>query len=204
MNLADFESLIKSKEKIRIEFKTTPFLTKSGENTKEIAYQLAAFANRNGGNLIIGINDDGTYEGAKIDEDEAVKKISNIAKDICSPPVIFSHQLFQTELGDVLLIEVEKRKSIPHAVIERCNHEIKNRRYYLRTANGKRLVDDKTLEWLFKSTDDPRLHKNFSFYITYYRKTLGLPAIEFPSDILHFAYFFNALSRKRQSLLIRR
>jgi hypothetical protein len=195
--LDEFENLLKNKENIRTEFKTTPSLT----DNEEIANQLTAFANRIGGNLIFGINNDGTYEGAKIDEDNLVLKISSIARDSCSPPVIFSHQLFPTNRGDALLIKVEKRKSIPHAVIERKNHEIKNRTYYLRTANGKRLVDDKTLEWLFKNTDDPRIYERFSFYLTYYRKTLGLPTIEFPSGIRYFISFFNALTDKDKAYL---
>jgi len=202
MKLEELNKLIKKKERMKVEFKTTPLLISSEKNRFEIASQLVAFANRNGGFLIFGVKDDGSFEGAKIDEDKETRKISNIAKDKCSPPVVFTHHFIQTNKGDVLIIEIERRKGIPHAVVERANHEIKKRAYYIRTPKGKRLVDDKMLEWLFSNTGEPRLSSRFQFFVTYNRKTLGLPPFECPMSFWSFIPFFNALSEKDKKYLL--
>jgi len=201
MKLEELKKLIRKKESMKVEFKRSLLLTPSKENRFEIASQLVAFANRNGGFLIFGVEDDGRFEGAKIDEDKQTKKISSIAKDKCSPPVVFTHQFIQTKKGDVLIIEIERRKGIPHAVVERDNHEIKKRTYYIRTSKGKRLIDDKTLELLFNNKD-PKLSSKFRFFITYNRKTLGLPPLDSPISFWQFVPFFNSLSEDDKKYLL--
>lgn len=188
------EDLLKRKETIRVELKTTPKLAPSEANQFEIASQLVSFANRKGGYLIFGVNDDGTYEGKRIDEDRETQKIANIARDRCSPVVNFTHQFVREEKGDVLVIEIERRKGIPHAVVYREGHEIRKRAYYIRTPKGKRLIDDFTLDWLFKNAEDATLTSEFRFFLTYNRKTRGLPALESPYAITKFLPFFNALN----------
>lgn len=202
MELEELKKLIRKKETMKVEFKTTPLLNPSEENRVKIASQLVAFANRNGGYLIFGINDNGTFEGARIDEDRQIQKISNIAKDKCSPPVVFTHQFIQTDEADTLIIEIERRKGIPHAIVEKDNHEIKKRTYYIRTSKGKSLVEDKTLEWLFNNMEDPKLLDNFRFFITYNRKTLGLPPFESPISFWQFVPFFNSLNEDDKRYLL--
>ena len=77
MNKEEFDELIKTKETLRVEFKKSSWLhdTHTRKRNIEIAIQLVAFANRNGGYIVIGINPDGTYEGAHIDEDKEALKI---------------------------------------------------------------------------------------------------------------------------------
>lgn len=202
MKLEELNKLIKKKERMKVEFKTTPLLISSEKNRFEIASQLVAFANRNGGFLIFGVKDDGSFEGAKIDEDKETRKISSIAKDKCSPPVVFTHQFIQTKKGDVLIIEIGRRKGIPHAVVERDDHEIKKRTYYIRTSKGKRLLEDKTLEWLFKNIGNPKLSRKFRFFVTYNRKTLGLPPLDSPISFWQFVHFFNSLSEDDKKYLL--
>ena len=201
MELEQLRRIIKKREAMKVEFKTTPLLKPTKENRFKIAAQLVAFANRNGGYLIFGIEDDGTFEGARINEDREVQKISYIAKDRCSPQVVFTHQFLETEEGDVLVIEIERRKGMPHAVIERDNHEIKRRIYYRRKPKGKSLVDDKTLEYLFKNIEDPKISSRFPFYVTYHRKKIQLPLIESPASFLQFVHFFNLLTEKDKNYL---
>jgi len=68
MELEQLRKIIEKKETMKVEFKTTPLLNPPKRNRSEIACQLVAFANRNGGHLIFGIKDDGSFEGAKINE----------------------------------------------------------------------------------------------------------------------------------------
>ena len=201
MNLESLKRVIKSGEKLRVELKETPFLASSRENRFKIARQLVAFANRNGGHLVFGIKNDGSFEGKRIDEDREVQKIAGIAKDKCSPPVVFTHQFLSTDDGDVLVIEVKRRDGIPHAIVERGNHEIKSRTYFIRTPKGVRLVDNTTLEWLFGNIGDPSLSSEFQFFITYNKRTLGLPVIESPTGFRHFREFFSSLSEKNKNFL---
>lgn len=201
MELEQLRRIIKKSETMKVEFKTTPLLKPTKENRFKIAAQLVAFANRNGGYLIFGVKDDGTFQGAEINEDKEVQKISYIAKDRCSPQVVFTHQFLQTKEGDVLVIEIQRRKGIPHAVVERDNHEIKRRIYYVRNPKGNSLVDDKTLEFLFKNIEAPKISSRFPFYVTYRRKKIHLPLIESPTSSLQFVYFFSPLTEEDKSYL---
>lgn len=202
MKLEELRKLIVEKETARVEFKATPLLIPSEENRFKIASQLVSFANRHGGFLIFGVNNNGEFEGTKIDEDKAIQNISNIAKDKCSPPVVFIHQHVQTADGDALIIEIERRKGIPHAIVERDNYEIKKRAHYIRTSKGKRLVDDKTLEWLFKNNEDPKLLDSFRFFIIYKRKALDLAPFESPISSWNFVPFFNSLTEENKGYLL--
>ena len=146
------------KEKLKIEFKDSRIL--KGEKGKEkLAFEIVAFANRHGGKIFLGINDDGTFEGKKIfeiDNDKGI--IDNICHTRISPSVDYFIEFLECNEGDVLIINIQKRKGIPHAFIfSRGGPEIKNRIYYIRTEYGKRLVNDIQLDWLFKNLEDPKI-----------------------------------------------
>lgn len=61
---------------------------------------------------------------------------------------------------------------MPHAVIKREGAEIKSRKYYIRSGNSKRLVDDITLNYLFKNSEDPQLNLLNDITIWYNSKEL--------------------------------
>jgi predicted HTH transcriptional regulator len=79
MEWTDLDKLIKEREGPRLEFKESPFL----QCTHEIAAQLVSFANRYGGQILVGIKDDGNTEGAKIHKDKESLHILNVANDKC-------------------------------------------------------------------------------------------------------------------------
>lgn len=170
---------IANREISTIEFKQRQFL----QSRTEIAIQLTSFANKNGGGIFIGVTDDGQLEGVRFtskEVDQSVLKLSSISKDKCSPPVEFAHQLVSCPEGDILIIDVERRKGYPSAIVQRENHEIIDRTYYIRTTNGNRLVDDETLGLLFSQSSDFILDYRFTTWIQYYRDSVR-PFI--PSDI---------------------
>lgn len=174
MQSQDWEELkgtLTAGESEQIEFKETSFL----EDTEEIAAQLVSFANRNSGKILIGVKDDGELEGTKIDRDRTLLHILNVAQGKTSPPVEFSSQFLESAEGDVLIVDVKRRKGIPHAVVQHRGGEIKERTYYIRISNGKRLIGDTTLKWLFEHSEEPRLEYPFDIWVQYLRDSLKVP-----------------------------
>ena len=141
-------------EDARLEFKESPFLG----TPKEIAIQLVSLANRYGGRILVGIKDDGRVEGAKMDMDHESLAILNVAHNNSSPPVEvgFDHAT-SPNAEDVLIINVSRRKGIPHAVVDRKAAEIYKRTYYVRSGSTNRLVDDIMLQYMFEHVNDPNL-----------------------------------------------
>ena len=196
----DLKNHRKKGESISIEYKESIDL--NDEN--EILRQLTAFANRSGGILLYGICDDGSMEGAIINADSTLEKISNIVRDKTSPLIEFTPSFYHGADGDVLAIEVIKRRGIPCAVVKRSHHEIEQRKYYIRNDYGVRLMDDKTLEWLFLHQEDPAIEKSFRICVQYNRDNITLPAwIHFPMLIPQSVLIdiFQSLNEEQRVLL---
>jgi len=193
------------KERLRIEFKQRSTLT---DKPEEIGYSLIALANRYGGKLIIGLTDDAEFEGKgifQVDKDKG--RIDNICNNNCSPKIEYQTEFIQCPDGDVLVINVNKRTGIPHAYTKKALDEIKNRRYYVRTSHGIRLVTDLQLEWMFKNIDGPSFQKPYSIQVPYYRKNLRIPLFEkVPSGNLVYnlllQLFFNQLTDQDRNYLL--
>ncbi len=160
----------KDKENLKNELKQSLILrTKEGQ--RNLAYEIVAFANKFGGKLILGIKDDGNFEGKDIFNVDLDKQlIDNICQDKISPVIECSTEFLQNDKGDVLIINIPKRKNIPHAyIVSRTGPEIKSRIYYIRTSHGKRLVRDGQLYWLFKYEDNPNFSYNFKIVLNFSR-----------------------------------
>jgi len=82
----DLADLLSRSESSELDFKSGELLTNPGhENRKKIAQNLVGFANRNGGKLVIGVDDNTREpEGASIREEGATGIISEISRDDCS------------------------------------------------------------------------------------------------------------------------
>jgi len=163
----DLEDLIKGRENEQKEFKSGVVLREpDGKHRYEIAKQLVAFANRGGGHLIFGINDSGEIEDGKLDEELSIGTISQVARMRCSPPIDFAHQYYSQSRGDkvngdVFVVGIEPRRSIPHAIIEQSEGEIRKREYRIRSGDESRLITDGELNWLFNNRFD-ELGKKYS------------------------------------------
>jgi len=173
MESQDWEELkriLEAGESERVEFKETSFL----KDTEEVAGQLTSFANRNGGKILIGVKDNGELEREKINRDKALLQVLNVAQDKTSPPVEISSQFLESTEGDVLVVDVRRRKGIPHAVVKSSRGQIKERIYYIRNGSSKRLVNDTTLKWLFEHFEEPPLEYRFYTCIHYWRDRLQI------------------------------
>jgi len=181
------------KENVRIELKRSASIRNSSGQRK-IAVEIVALANRYGGKLLLGINDDGTFEGKdifNIDKDKGI--IENICHMRISPVIQYNTEFLQFDGGDVLVVNVPKRAGIPHAyIVSRKGPEIKNRIYYIRTSHGKRLVSDRQLQWLFSHLDDPTFSFPFRVIINHFKDSLQIPdfqEIQQPDGVSDYTNF---------------
>jgi hypothetical protein len=200
LDLDGLRRIITGFETERIEFKSADFLN----DTEEISAQLVAFANRNGGKILVGVKNDGTIEGTKIDYDATSLNVLNIAHNNCSPRVELSFDFLASDGGDVLAIDVLRRKGIPVAVVERRGPEIKRRTYYIRTGAGKRLVDDGTLRFMFNSIGDPQINGNFRICLWYDRMTLNLCPFQYPRYVSNLLPFLTELNTDDVKFILER
>lgn len=193
------------RENLKVEFKRSDLL-RDINGQRKIGYAIVALANRYGGKLILGLNDDGTFEGKylfDIDEDKGI--IENICHMRISPVIEYHTEFMQFEQGDILIVNVPRRKEIPHAyIVSREGPEIKNRIYYIRTSHGKRLVSDRQLQWLFTHKEDPDFTVPMTEVIHCYRDSLSIPSplqLEQPLFIYNYVVFVNSLNTKDIELL---
>ncbi len=81
-------------------------------DSKKIAKSLVAFANTEGGRLLLGVKDNGKIAGVKTDEEFYM--VEAAAKIYSKPPIQFSTQQWQIEGKTVLEIRIEPSASKPH------------------------------------------------------------------------------------------
>ena len=81
-------------------------------DSKKIAKSLVAFANTNGGRLLIGVKDNGKIAG--ISTDEEFYMIDAAAKIYSDPPLNFSTKEWQVEGKTVLEISIDPSDKKPH------------------------------------------------------------------------------------------
>lgn len=194
---ADIDDILNNPdlENMTIEYKRRGLLgNKMGQ--EKLCFAIVALANRYGGKLILDIKDDGTFEGKDIfDIDSDKGTIGNLIHNHISPVIEYDMEFLPCKKGDILVINVSKRKGIPHAYINgRNGSDIKKRVYYIRTSHGKRLVSDGQLQWLFEHQDDPGFDYPFRIVINYQKDSLRIPLpsyIEQPRSVPNFGFLIN-------------
>lgn len=87
------------------------------DSNLKIARTLSAFANTDGGRLLIGVKDNGRISG--IDPEEEYFMIEGAAEVYCDPPVKFDYEIYEVEEKLVLLIDVPPSADKPHRVKEK-------------------------------------------------------------------------------------
>jgi predicted HTH transcriptional regulator len=110
-NPAELRKLIREGEHQQQDFKF-----RIDSNIK-IAHTLSAFANTDGGRLLIGVKDNGKITG--VDPAEEYFMIEGAADLYCKPAVAFNYKIFDVDHRLVLLVDVPASLSRPHKVIEK-------------------------------------------------------------------------------------
>lgn len=77
----------------------------------KIAHSISAFANNDGGRLLIGVKDNGVIAGVKNEEDIYV--VEQAARMYCDPPQQPRFTAFATDAGTVIRVEIDKSPTRP-------------------------------------------------------------------------------------------
>lgn len=79
----------------------------------DFAGEMVAFANTEGGYILLGVDDNGEVKG--VDEpQQAEEAVMNLARNNCHPPLIPLVDKIATDDGVVLIINVQRRVGAPH------------------------------------------------------------------------------------------
>jgi predicted HTH transcriptional regulator len=81
-------------------------------DSRKIAKSLSAFANTDGGRLLIGVKDNGKIAGTKVEEEFYM--IEAAAELYCRPKVSFTSKVWQINGKNVLEITIPPSSAMPH------------------------------------------------------------------------------------------
>jgi len=136
MSLKDLKNLIATGESSFLEFKHKV------ASPEKIAKEMVAFANTNGGRILIGIGDNGDIIGIDSYYEEEFW-LNQAAKDVCVPPIDINIEMVHTGKKDILIVEVPESEKKPIAVKGK-----KKRSVYIRQADENILASDDRVEIL--------------------------------------------------------
>ncbi len=100
------ERLIEQGEGLHLDFKFEV------SDAAKIARSLVAFANTDGGKLLIGVKDNGNIKGVRSEEEYYM--IENAAGRFCRPPVEFESKEWNIRGKKILEVSIPKSNTIPH------------------------------------------------------------------------------------------
>jgi len=138
MNLAELLDRIAKGENLHTEFKERL------PQPDDLATEMVAFANTDGGEILIGVSDKGRVVGVE-ELDRVMQTVDNIAYHNCEPPVTVVQETVKEEARIALVVHVPKGAQRPY----RTNRGI----YYIRTTSGKRQASREELLRLFQATE---------------------------------------------------
>lgn len=125
--MSELQKIISAGEGLRMDFK------QQVEDQRKIARTLVAFANCEGGSLLIGVKDNHKISG--VNPEEELHMIQGAADLYCYPKVKFDYQIWQEEMKLVLEVRVSK----DHSQLYKALDDQGKRRVFLR-------IEDHTLK----------------------------------------------------------
>lgn len=99
-------NLIEQGENLHLDFKFEI------SDSKKLAKSFAAFANTDGGKLLVGVKDNGNIAGVRTDEE--LYMLEAAAHLYCKPKVLFTHKNWQVEGKWIIEVDIPKSNNIPH------------------------------------------------------------------------------------------
>ena len=139
---------LRAGEDSRVEFKELRYSKRGviSPKTENLAAEMVAFANAEGGMFIFGVDDSGAPAGVPKDRLDTVEQwIINVASDLCDPPIrpVLRRAVVPGADGEVTIVLAE----IPRGVhVHRTAHG----RYHVRVGSTKRDMDPTELARLFQ------------------------------------------------------
>ena len=134
MQPEELQQRIANWENLHTEFKQWPV------QPDDLAAALVAFANTDGGQLVLGVNEGRSIQGVA-DRDRAMQFIDNVAVNNCEPPVT----VIQESVLSTVVVNVPKGDERPY----RTNRGV----YYVRTTSGRRQASRQELLRLFQAVE---------------------------------------------------
>ena len=136
----------------------------------DLSAEMVAFANTEGGRILLGISDKKEIKGIS-KPDREMQRVENISHNNCEPSLAVSIEKIRVNKKIVLSIYIPKGAERPY----RTNRGI----YYIRTSSGKRQATREELLRLYQSTR------------SIYYDELSVPTTSIAElDILYFRRFF--------------
>lgn len=112
MTLRELQQLVKEGEHTTLEFK------KKVAHPEKIVREIVAFANTKGGNLLIGVSDDGGLSGLRFPEEEAWE-LNKAIENHCKPHIRFQQETIALSGSkSVLRYYISESPEKPHFVLE--------------------------------------------------------------------------------------
>ncbi len=152
MDFAAMKALVKQGEGMQIEFKL------KAAHPDKIVREIVAFANSQGGTLLVGISDDKQIKGVKfVDEEEYI--LTKAIATYCFPAILY--QIYRIPLGEerhVLALFIPPSDQKPHYVL----HDFQNQigKAYIRVAD-KSIQASKEVREILKGE---RKQRNIRFH----------------------------------------
>ena len=138
----------------------------------DLAAEIVAFANTEGGRILLGISDKKEIKGIS-KPDREMERIENISHNNCEPSLAVSVEKVKVNKKIILCIYMSKGPERPY----RTNRGV----YYIRTSSGKRQASREELLRLYQATR------------SIYYDELSVPATSVDElDILYFRRFFES------------
>ncbi|WP_026998774.1 AlbA family DNA-binding domain-containing protein [Eisenibacter elegans] len=151
MELVQLKKLVRQGEGKQLEFKL------KANHPEKIIREVVAFANTEGGILLIGVADDKTIKGLKYPrEDEYV--LTRAIENQCFPPIDYQlERVLIDDTREVLVFHIARGEVLPHYVAE--NAHTRARTAYIRI-DDKSVKASREMREILKSANSGR---NFQF-----------------------------------------
>ena len=136
MTKGDLKNLIATGESSFLEFKHKV------ASPEKIAREIAAFANTNGGTILIGVSDKGEMLGVESYMEEEFW-LNQAAEDVCIPKAEISIELLNMGSKDILIVKVPEAENKPVYIKGK-----KSRKVYVRSEDESVVASDEWVEVL--------------------------------------------------------
>ncbi|MFZ5968939.1 MAG: RNA-binding domain-containing protein [Bacillota bacterium] len=136
MNKSELLELLNNGENSFLEFKEEQV------RPNDLAAEIVAFANAEGGVILLGVGDKGEIKG--VTDPNIEERIMNICRNNCIPNIIPLYEKFVFNEGIVVAITIPKGLSKPYYTVDN--------KYYIRVGSTKRIASKEELLRLFEAS----------------------------------------------------
>ncbi len=148
MNFHDVNALIEEGEGFTVEFK------RRISSAEKIARTIISFANTKGGDILFGVDDDGTIVGVESEKSE-IELIEIAGRDFCDPQIQPLINIVPFDGRDVIVCHINESKNKPHYFLgeqDRLNGE--NTRVYIRVKDNTMMASREVVKILQNENPD--------------------------------------------------